>query len=246
MPTRVVDVRIDRTSPVPLWHQLCEQLTAAVHDGQMQPGDPFENEVALAARLSLSRPTVRRAMQEMVDQGLLVRRRGIGTTVANRKFHRRAALSSLHDDLVRAGQTPTTTVLDLRMVCDPRAAAALDLPETTELLALVRLRSTNGSPLAVLHNWLPPAYVDVTPDELEADGLYAALRARGATPVVARQSVGARMPTREERRQLAIVGRQPVLTMTRTAFAATGDAIEFGDHCYRAEDYSLDLMLDER
>lgn len=246
MPTRVVDVRIDRASPVPLWHQLCEQLTAAVHDGYLQPGDPFENEVALAARLSLSRPTVRRAMQAMVDQGLLVRRRGIGTTVANRKIHRRAALSSLHDDLLRAGQSPTTIVLDLRTVRDPRAAAALDLPESTDLLALVRLRSTDGSPLAVLHNWLPPAYADVTPQELEADGLYAALRARGATPVVAHQSVGARMPTREERLRLAIVGQQPVLTMTRTAFAATGDAIEFGDHCYRAADYSLDLMLDER
>lgn len=246
MPAQVVDVRIDRASPVPLWHQLFEQLTAAVHDGRLQPGDPFENEVALAARLSLSRPTVRRAMQEMVDQGLLVRRRGIGTTVASRKIHRRAALSSLHDDLVRAGQVPSTAVLDLRKVRDARAATALDLPTDTVLLALVRLRSTDGTPLAVLHNWLPPAYADVTAEELETDGLYAALRARGATPVVARQSVGARMPTREERRRLAIVGQQPVLTMTRTAFAATGDAIEFGDHCYRAEDYSLDLMLDER
>lgn len=246
METRLVDVRIDRSSPVPLWHQLAQQLTAAVHDGHLQPGDPFENEMALAARLNLSRPTVRRAMQEMVDQGLLVRRRGIGTTVANRKVHRRAALSSLHDDLLRAGQTPTTTVIDLRTERDARAAAALDLPPDTDLLAIVRLRSADGSPLAVLHNWLPPAYADVTADELSHDGLYAALRARGVSPVVARQSVGARMPTRAERRQLAIVGQQPVLTMTRTAFGGTGEAIEFGDHCYRAEDYSLDLLLDER
>lgn len=241
-----MDVRIDRASPVPLWHQLAQQLTAAVHEGRLQPGDPFENELALAARLNLSRPTVRRAMQEMVDQGLLVRRRGIGTTVASRKVHRRAALSSLHDDLLRAGQAPSTTVLDLRPVRDARAAAALDLPLDTDLLAIVRLRSADGSPLAVLHNWLPPAYADVTAEELSTDGLYAALRARGASPVVARQSVGARMPSRAERRQLAIVGQQPVLTMTRTAFGGAGEAIEFGDHCYRAEDYSLDLMLDER
>lgn len=246
METRLVDVRIDRGSPVPLWHQLAQQLTAAVDDGRLQPGDPFENELALAARLNVSRPTVRRAMQEMVDQGLLVRRRGIGTTVANRKVHRRAALSSLHDDLVRAGQAPTTIVLDLRRTTDALAAAALDLPPDTQLLAIVRLRCADAAPLAVLHNWLPPAYADITADELTGDGLYAALRARGARPVVARQSVGARMPTRAERRQLAIVGAQPVLTMTRTAFGGNGDAIEFGDHCYRAEDYSLDLLLDER
>ncbi|WP_377639484.1 GntR family transcriptional regulator [Oryzobacter terrae] len=246
METRLVDVRIDRTSPVPLWHQLSEQLTAAVHDGLLQPGDPFENELAIAARLNLSRPTVRRAMQEMVDQGLLVRRRGIGTTVANRKVHRRAALSSLHDDLLRAGQAPTTTVLELGPVRDPRAAAALDLPADAELLAVVRLRSADGSPLAVMRNWLPPTFADITLEELSGDGLYAALRARGANPVVARQSVGARMPTPAERRRLAIVGQQPVLTMTRTAFGGDGAAIEFGDHCYRAEDYSLDLLLDER
>lgn len=246
MEARLVDVSIDRASPVPLWHQLAEQLTAAVDDGRLQPGDPFENEVALAARLKVSRPTVRRAMQEMVDQGLVVRRRGIGTTVANRKVHRRAALSSLHDDLLRAGQAPTTHVLELRRARDPRAAAALDLPADSDLLAVVRLRSAEGSPLAVLHNWLPPAYADITADELTNDGLYAALRARGVSPVVARQSVGARMPTRAERRQLAIVGQQPVLTMTRTAFDGAGQAIEFGDHCYRAEDYTLDLLLDER
>ena len=86
MVDRRVDVRIDRASPVPLWHQLAEQLAAAVRDGRLQPGDPVENEVALAARLAMSRPTVRRAMQSLVDQGLVVRRRGIGTTVANRRY----------------------------------------------------------------------------------------------------------------------------------------------------------------
>ena len=71
MSAQQLEVVIDRESPVPLYHQLAEQLTAAVDDGRLQPGDPFENEVALATRLSLSRPTVRRAIQKMVDQGLL-------------------------------------------------------------------------------------------------------------------------------------------------------------------------------
>ena len=57
-----IPVVIDRSSPVPLYHQLAEQLTAAVENGTLRPGDPFENELALAARLDLSRPTVRRAM----------------------------------------------------------------------------------------------------------------------------------------------------------------------------------------
>lgn len=242
----LVSVAIDRDSPVPLYHQLSEQLSAAISDGTLQPGDPFENEVALAERLGLSRPTVRRAIQEMVDQGLLVRRRGLGTHVANRKVHRRAELTSLWDDLRRAGRHPRTTVLTHEIVRDERAAAALDLEPTAPLLLVVRLRTADGDPIAYMHNWLPPQYSDIPLEELQEMGLYAALRNRGVRPVVAQQTIGARMPTPAERRHLGIRGHHPVLTMSRMAFDASGRAVEFGDHCYRAQDYTIDIMVDQR
>lgn len=241
-----VPVTIDRSSPIPLYHQLAEQLRSAITEGRLQPGDPFENEVAVAERLQLSRPTVRRAIQELVDQGLLIRRRGLGTTVSNRKVHRRAELTSLYDDLKRAGQEPRTELLSLEVVTNERAAGGLDLPADTPLLHVVRLRYVEDTPLAVMQNWLPPAYSDISADELTDGGLYDALRARGAKPVVAQQSIGARMPTASERRHLAMKASQPLLTMTRMAFDAAGLGVEFGDHCYRASDYTIDLMLDER
>lgn len=231
---------------MPLYHQLAEQLSGAISDGRLQPGDPFENEVALAERLGLSRPTVRRAIQEMVDQGLLVRRRGLGTRVANRKVHRRAELTSLWDDLRREGRHPRTSILTHEIVTDERAASALDLEPDTPMLLVVRVRTADGDPIAYMHNWLPPEYSDIPVEELQSTGLYAALRSRGVKPVVARQTIGARMPTPAERKALGIRGQQPVLTMTRMAFDAAGRAVEFGDHCYRAEDYSIDIMVDER
>ena len=103
-----IQVSIDRNSPVPLYHQLAEQLAAAVDTGVLKPGDAFENELSLADRLELSRPTVRRAIVELVTRGLLVRRRGIGTTVANEVIHRRNELTSLYDDLRREGREPIT------------------------------------------------------------------------------------------------------------------------------------------
>jgi GntR family transcriptional regulator len=241
-----VAVRIDRSSPVPLYHQLAEQLGAAIADGQLQPGDPFENEIALGERLNLSRPTVRRAIHELVAQGLLLRRRGLGTTVANRKVHRRAELTSLYDDLARAGGAPKTVVLKHELVQDERVALALDLAPDSELLSVVRLRLAGERPLAMMHNWLPPHHNDVTREQLEQSGLYAVLRERGIRPVVAHQTIGARMPTAAERRHLGIRGSEPVLTMTRSAFDAVGNPVEYGDHCYRASDYSIDVMIDER
>lgn len=246
MPAQQVHVTIDRSSPVPLYHQLAEQLTSSIADGRLQPGDPFENEVAVAQRLRLSRPTVRRAIQELVDQGLLVRRRGLGTTVANKKVHRNFKLSSLYDDLESAGRHPRTRLLDFEHVTDERAASGLDLAPDTQLLHVARLRLAEDLPLALLHNWLPPMHDDLTRSELETRGLYASLRDRGIKPVVAQQSIAARMPTATERRHLELVGSQPVLTMTRMAFDAAGSAVEFGDHCYRAADYAIDVMVDER
>jgi GntR family transcriptional regulator len=241
-----VKVMIDRQSPVPLYHQLAEQLTHAITVGQLQPGDPFENEIAVAERLQVSRPTVRRAIQELVDQGLLVRRRGLGTTVASSKVHRKFELTSLYDDLVRDGRQPLTTVLEHGVCTDERAAAALDLPADTPLLHVARIRHAGQTPLAVMRNWLPPELSDLTRDDLESHGLYALLRERGVRPVVAQQSIGARMPTTLERRHLEIRGSQPVLTMTRMAFDGSGRSVEYGDHSYRASDYTIDLMVDER
>jgi DNA-binding GntR family transcriptional regulator len=241
-----VKVTIDRQSPVPLYHQLAEQLGHAITVGDLQPGDPFENEIAVAERLQVSRPTVRRAIQKLVDQGLVVRRRGLGTTVANSKVHRKFELTSLYDDLLRDGRQPLTTVLKHEIGINERAAAALDLPADTDMLHIVRVRRAGDIPLALMNNWLPPVLSDLTREDLESRGLYAALRERGVKPVVAHQSIGARMPTTLERRHLEIRGSHPVLTMSRMAFDASGNAVEYGDHSYRASDYSIELMVDER
>ena len=186
-------IRIDRSSPVPLYYQLAEQLTAAIDSQLLQPGDALENELSLAERLKLSRPTVRRAIAELVERGQLARRRGIGTTVASPVVHRRDELTSLHDDLRRAGRDPRTDVLVLDRAAHNRdVAELLGMAPDTPLVFIERLRYAADEPLAVLHNWLQPAFADLTEDELRHEGLYQILRHRGVRPAVAQQSIGAR------------------------------------------------------
>jgi GntR family transcriptional regulator len=243
----VIPVTIDRSSPVPLYHQLAEQLTAAIEDGRLQPGDPFENELALAERLDLSRPTVRRAIAELVARGLLVRRRGVGTTVASQVIHRRDELTSLYDDMVRRGQEPRTEVLSLRAdAVDAVAAEALGLPADTQLVSVERLRTVGSTPTALMHNWLPPQYADLGLADLENASLYAILRTRGVRPVIAHQTIGARRPDARERRLLKLSTGDPLLTMTRKAYAANGTAVEYGDHCYRYDQYAFDVTVHDR
>src|SRR5262245_63001298 len=92
---------INRSSPVPLYFQVAEQLEQAIVDGELAPGDRIANEIALAGELGLSRPTMRQAIQLLVDKGLLVRKRGVGTQVVHGQIRRPVELTSLHDDLQR-------------------------------------------------------------------------------------------------------------------------------------------------
>ncbi|UXA16457.1 GntR family transcriptional regulator [Mycobacterium sp. SMC-4] len=239
-------VELDRSSPVPLYYQLAQAIEAAIRDGELAPGDRFENELALAKRLTLSRPTTRRAIQELVDKGLLVRKRGVGTQVVQNPVHRRVELTSLFDDLTRAGQEPTTRLLKFHVgPPDEEVARELNLAEGRDVAAIHRLRCANGEPLALMINHLP---ADLAPDaaELEVSGLYQSLRARGVHIRLARQRIGARSATRAEAQLLDEKPNAPLLTMTRTAFDDSGTAVEFGNHCYRASRYYFDTTLVDR
>lgn len=239
-----VPVLVNRSSPVPLYHQLAEQLARAIEDGLLQPGELLEPEVSLADRLDMSRPTVRRSIAELVTRGLLVRRRGVGSTVAHAAVHRRIELTSLHDDLVADRHEPATRVLRLGYAeHNKRAARALDIDPRTPLVYVERLRLSDGVPIAILRNWLPPSCGSLSASELESDGLYSQLRRRGITPAVAHQTLGSRPAGQEERTLLGLGRHDPVLTMTRRAFDSAGAPFEFGDHSYRADRYSFDVTV---
>ena len=99
-------ITIDRTSPVPLYFQLAQHFEAAIRSGALKVGSRLDNEVQLAERLGLSRPTVRAAFQYLSNKGLVVRKRGAGTLVANERIDRDVELTSLYDDLAAAGRSP--------------------------------------------------------------------------------------------------------------------------------------------
>src|ERR1700742_1150111 len=82
-------IDIDRSGPIPLYYQLASRIESAIVDGTIPAGSRIDNEVGLGERLGVSRPTVRRAIQELVDKGLLVRRRGIGTQVVHGEIARK-------------------------------------------------------------------------------------------------------------------------------------------------------------
>jgi len=234
---------IDRSSPTPLYFQLAGAIESAITAGALPAGSRLDNELLLAEQHGLSRPTVRRAVQELVDKGLLVRKRGVGTQVMQPHVRRSVELTSLYEDLARAGDSPTTTVLSLERVPAPAdIAAELGLKEGEEVVVLHRLRGSRGEPLALMTNYLPGRF-EPTEEELSERGLYQYLRGRGVHLRVAHQRIGARLARAEEARLLAEPPRAALLTMQRTAFDDRGAPIEFGRHVYRASRYDFETTI---
>jgi DNA-binding GntR family transcriptional regulator len=236
---------LDRTSPVPLYFQVSSQLEAAIERGDLAPGDRLENEISLAGRWGMSRPTMRRAIEELVGKGLLVRRRGIGTQVVHGTVKRGAELSSLYEDLARSGRQPTTDVLERATVpATDHVAERLRVAAGSDVLRLERLRSARGEPLAVLQNWLPAEFsAAISSERLLAHGLYELLRGTGVHLRIASQRIGARAATPTEARLLGIRRGAPLLTMERIAYDDNGRAVELGAHAYRADTYSIEMTV---
>jgi DNA-binding GntR family transcriptional regulator len=235
---------LDRSSPVPLYFQVAQQIESAISSGQLGPGSKLDNEISLADQFGLSRPTMRHAIQELVDKGLLVRKRGVGTQVVRGQVTRPVELTSLFDDLARNQQLPRTTLLINEIVAaDDKISTRLDVPLSTPVLHLRRLRFADGEPLAILENYLPEDLISLGEADLEGRGLYQLMRARGVHIKVARQRIGARAGTVEECQLLDERKGSALLTMDRATHDDSGRTVEWGHHVYRASRYSFEVTL---
>jgi len=239
-----LDITLERNSPVPLYYQLAQSIENAIATGALAPGDRLENELSLTTRLGLSRPTARQAIQELVKKGLLVRKRGVGTQVVRSKFSRDERLTSLNDDLAKAGKVPGTRLLEFRSVdLTPDLIEAIDADlADTELVMARRLRLADGMPLAILTNYLPRRY-GITAEDLQQRGLYDCLRGLGVNLKIAQQRINARLLTDDEATLLEEEMPAACLTAERVAYDDTGAFVEFGRHVYRSAHYSIQSSL---
>lgn len=240
-----IHVNLDRGSPVPLYHQIVQELEAVIARGDVARGDFLDNELDLAASWRVSRPTVRRAIQELVDAGVLVRRRGVGTQVVNAQFRRPVKLTSLYDDLNAQGRAPHTTIVHcLRVKADKDVAKSLALSRGTDVIYLERHRFAGRNPIAIMKNYLiVEAAGDITTEQLERSGLYELLRARGVRPRIATQVIGAKVASAEEATALGLSIGAPLLTMKRIMQDDFGRTVELGVHVYDAANYTVETTV---
>ena len=243
---RELDITLERNSPVPLYYQLAQSIEHAINTGALAPGDRLENELSLTSRLGLSRPTARQAIQELVKKGLLVRKRGVGTQVVRSQFRRTEALSSLNEDIIKAGKVPSTRLLEFSVGAleegDVRDAIEAAAVSETAFIKIRRLRLADEIPLAILTNYLPARF-ELIEEDLQTKSLYACLRSLGVNLKIAHQQISARLMTAEEAKLLDEETPAACLAVDRIAYDDVGQFVEFGRHMYHAAHYSIQSSL---
>jgi GntR family transcriptional regulator len=240
-PVRELDITLERNSPIPLYYQLAQSIEHAINTGALAPGDRLENELSLTSRLGLSRPTARQAIQELVKKGMLVRKRGVGTQVVRSRFRRNEALSSLNEDIAKAGKIPSTRLLEFSIGAlnqDIRDAIDAAGVSDTEFIKIRRLRLADDVPLAILTNYLPARF-QITEADMQSKSLYACLRALGVNLKIAHQQISARLMTEEEAELLDEETPAACLAVDRLVYDDVGRFVEFGRHIYHAAHYSI-------
>src|SRR5215203_6856679 len=208
------------------------------------PGAPLPSEAELCERFSVSRMTVRQALQELTNDGLVERRRGQGTFVAHRPVHRRPGVFlSFTEEMNRRGVQATSRLLSAGMD-DPRRSETLDLGLATDskVVRVVRVRLADGVPVALEDAALVPELGWVLDHDLGGGSLHGALAGRGVVATRATGTITARLARASETELLDLTPQSALLVELRILYDQDEWVFERTETRYVAYRYVIDVV----
>ena len=209
-------------------------------------GAAIPSERQLSVDLGVSRLTVRAALDELVREGYLVRRRGAGTFVAEPKVAKGMDASSFSDDMRARGLTPASRTIELRLVpAGARLGRLLHVSPSEPIVSAKRLRLADGEPMAIeLLNVRAALVPGLSAADLEENSFYELLVDRYSIEIAGgTQTVEPTVTNDEESTALGVPLHSPALLFERVTRSTTGDVVEFTTSTYRGDRYRLETEL---
>ena len=206
------------------------------------PGDAIPSERQLSGDLGVSRLTVRAALDDLVREGYLVRRRGAGTFVNEPKVAKGLVISSFSDEMRERGMRPASRTLELRVVpAGARLGRILHVSPSEAVVVVKRLRLADGEPMAIeLLNTRQSLVPGLTATDLEENSFYDLLASRYGIEIVGgTQTVEPTVTNEEESESLGVPLHSPALLFERVTRSAAGDVVEYTSSTYRGDRYRL-------
>ncbi len=243
-------VHLERESATPLYLQLQAKLREMIANGTLPVGTAVPSERVLSEELQLSRMTVRRAIEALVDEKVLERRHGSGTYVCPEPVRQSIdRVLGFADEMRSLGKTAGSELVEFSTVEAPGTVAErFHIEPGTHVTRIVRIRTADGRPLALQTTFLPPRFQPFSLEKLLQYGsLYATFKAAyGIEPYKAQQIVSARLPNEDEIRHLNVDRLTPVLMITRTTVDEQRNVLEHVVSAYRSDAYQLAVALNAR
>jgi GntR family transcriptional regulator len=227
------------TTTVPLYIQIAEGLLDQIESGELSPGDRLPPERELSEALGVSRMTLRRALQLLETQGLLIRRRGHGTHVASPKIERQAdQLVPFHQGMKRRGYVPGARVITFeKRRAEAAVARELGLPVSAPVYFVRRLQLLNQEPM-LLERLTVSAhrFPELERFDLSKRAVYEVMETEYDIRVVrARQSLEPVVATEYEAEWLGVKPGAPLMLERRLGLDQDDQPVEYGKDLYRGD-----------
>jgi GntR family transcriptional regulator len=240
-------VDLTRTEGIPMYVWIRETLRGEITQGAFRRGERLPSEHELASRFNVSRMTVRKSIEDLIDEGLLYRRHGVGTFVAYPHLERdHTRLTSFFDRAKGDGIQTAVTLLILETIpARPKVARALDIAPGDLVIRVKTLRFADEIPITVHDAHIPhKLFASILDENLEAQHLWTLFEKCGYKVKRAIQKIEAREATKELSHLMDIKEGAPILFKERTVYADDGTPVEF-TYCYnRGDIYSLTVSLE--
>ncbi len=239
--------RLDASTGVPLYQQIVVILKNRIESGALRPGQSVSGEAALCQEFGVSRITARRALNDLADQGLVVRERGRGTTVARRSKPNAiaASLEGLLENVGHIGRTTSVEVLDFRYLpATPEVADALRIEEGAVVQRAVRVRLLGDERMSHLTTVVPEDIGrQVEGKDMSETPLLLLLEEAGVPVVSAHQTITATVADAEVAAALGILAGAPLIEVRRIVVDDRDRPVEMIRVLYRPELYRFEMSL---
>jgi len=241
-------LKINRDLPQPIYQQIREWMRQQITSGVWPEHYKIKSELELVSDLGVNRGTIRKAIADLIAEGLLVTIHGRGTFVVSRLLEQPLAegLIAFSEDLIRKGIPFETQVLEQTTARVPqRVSALLAVPTDAEIFVLKRIRSVRQEPLALIHNYLLyrrfPGIKDI---DFTRQGLFATLENRFNTPLSwGQRTFQAQAANDEIARLLGVSACDPVMYIEQVTYLADGSPIELSDIWLRGDRVRLSAIV---
>lgn len=242
--------QVDKSSPVPMYFQIKQEIIKLIKSNIYATGEQLPTEMEFCKALDISRPTIRQALQELINEGYIYRQKAKGTFVSKPKvegfFFKQ--LASYNDEMHQLGLTPSTNVL-LQEVeeANEEVVEALKLTENRKVLHLVRLRFADGEPMVHVHTYIP---CSVFPKISEYDfsqqnmSLYDLMENEYQIPIAyVDRTIEASLATNDIATLLQIEEKQAIYTVTTISYNSDDIPTEYSIAKYRGDRNKFSIRL---